>query len=63
MGASNRGAGIFIELLNGPMLFALKATPLEYKTGLDLVIERGWLWQHESGTFVRFTEAGADLFA
>ena len=39
------------------------ATPAEYKAGLDLAIERGWLWLHESGTYVRFTQAGADLFA
>jgi hypothetical protein len=23
----------------------------------------GWLWKHESGTYVKFTQAGADLFA
>jgi hypothetical protein len=23
----------------------------------------GWLWLHESGTFVKFTDAGAALFA
>jgi len=28
-----------------------------------MAIERGWLVLHESGTFVRFTQAGADLFA
>jgi hypothetical protein len=28
-----------------------------------LVIDRAWLEMHESGTFVRFTRAGADLFA
>jgi hypothetical protein len=22
----------------------------------------GWLWPHESGTYVKFTEAGAALF-
>jgi hypothetical protein len=54
---------IFIELLNRPMLFDLKATPAEYKAGLNLAIERGWLVLHESGTFVRFTQVGADLFA
>jgi hypothetical protein len=27
------------------------------------LIERGWLTMHESGTYVRFTPAGADLFA
>jgi hypothetical protein len=26
-------------------------------------IEKGWLVLHESGTFVKFTQAGADLFA
>jgi hypothetical protein len=49
--------------LNGPMLFELKATPAEYKAGLDRAIVNGWLVLHESGTFVRFTQAGADLFA
>ena len=54
---------IHIEKINGPMLFQLKATPAEYKAGLDRAIEKGWLLLHESGTFVRFTQAGADLFA
>jgi hypothetical protein len=31
--------------------------------GLKLAIERGWLWLHESGTYVRSTQAGAELFA
>jgi hypothetical protein len=30
---------------------------------LKLVIERGWLELQDSGTFVKFTAAGADLFA
>ena len=54
---------IHIEKINGPILFREKGTPAEYKAGLDLAIERGWLVMHESGTFVRFTQAGADLFA
>jgi hypothetical protein len=54
---------IHIELLNGPMLFELKATPAEYSVGLKLAIERGWLEMHESGTYVKFTQAGAELFA
>jgi hypothetical protein len=28
-----------------------------------LAIERGWLWKHGSGTYVKFTPAGAELFA
>ena len=33
----------------------------EYRAGLELAISRGWL--HESGTFVKLTQSGADLFA
>ncbi len=54
---------IHIEKINAPMLFHLKAAPAEYKAGLNLAIENGWLELHESGTFVRFTQAGKDLFA
>lgn len=54
---------IYIEKINGPFLFELKGTPAQYKAGLELAIERGFLWRHESGTFVKFTPAGADLFA
>ena len=43
--------------------FRERATPAEYSAGLKLAIARGWLVLHESGTFVRFTQAGADLFA
>jgi hypothetical protein len=54
---------IFIELVNGPFLFDLRGTPAEYRAGLNLAIELGWLWMHESGTYVKFTQSGADLFA
>jgi hypothetical protein len=54
---------IFIELINGPMLFEHKATPAEYSAGLKLAIERGWLTLDRSGTYVKFTQAGAELFA
>ena len=54
---------IHIEKINGPFLFKEGGSSAEYKAGLDLAIARGWLWLHESGTYVRFTEAGADLFA
>jgi hypothetical protein len=29
----------------------------------DRAIAQGWLWRHESGTYVKFSEAGAALFA
>ena len=53
---------IHIELINGPFLFEHKGSPAQYKAGLDLAIARGWLWLHESGTLVRLTDKGADLF-
>ena len=54
---------IYIELINGPLVFREKGTPDEYKAGLELAIERGWLALHESGTHVKFTQGGADLLA
>jgi hypothetical protein len=54
---------IHIELINGPMIFDHKATPAEYSAGLNLTIERGWLTLDRSGTYVKFTQAGAELFA
>jgi hypothetical protein len=54
---------IHIEKINGPFLFELKGSPAKYRAGLDLAVARGWLWPHESGTYVKFTQAGAELFA
>ncbi|MBR1238363.1 hypothetical protein [Bradyrhizobium sp. AUGA SZCCT0182] len=54
---------IYIEKINAPMLYQERATPAEYKAGLDLAISRGWLLLHESGTFVKFTPQGIELFA
>jgi hypothetical protein len=34
----------------------LKDSPSEYKAGLDLAIERGWLVLHEFATYVKFTQ-------
>jgi hypothetical protein len=57
-----RDGRIFIELINGPSL-EHKGSTAEYGAGLKLAIDRGWLWKHESGTYVKLTQAGADLFA
>jgi hypothetical protein len=54
---------IYIEHLNAPFLFGDKGTPEEYRAGLDRAISLGWLELHESGTFVKLTQGGADLFA
>jgi hypothetical protein len=53
---------VLIELINGPFLKA-GGSAAEYRAGLDLAIARGWFWRHESGTYVKFTQAGAELFA
>jgi hypothetical protein len=50
-------------LINWPFLHNLEGSPAEYSAGLNLTIERGWLRMHESGTYVKFTQAGAELFA
>ena len=54
---------IHIEKINEPFLFRDGGSPAEYGAGLKLAIERGWLWMHESGTYVKLTPAGAELFA
>ncbi|MBR0871392.1 hypothetical protein JQ633_13575 [Bradyrhizobium tropiciagri] len=54
---------IYIEKINYPMIYQDKATPAEYWAGLQYAIGQGWLEYHESGTFVRMKQAGADLFA
>jgi hypothetical protein len=50
---------IYIELVNAP----LQSQPSGIQGGLDLAITGGWLVLHESGTYVKFTGAGAELFA
>ena len=50
---------IYVEKINAPSLYQLKGTPAEYKAGLEHAIAKGWLWLHESGTYVRLNDAGA----
>jgi hypothetical protein len=54
---------IYIELINARFLYQDRGTAAEYGAGLQLAIDRGWLELHESGTYVKFTPAGAELFA
>jgi hypothetical protein len=54
---------IFIETINGKFLFKEGGTPAEYSAGLACAIAKGWLWKHESGTYVKFTPIGAGMFA
>ncbi len=53
---------IFIELINRPFLDA-GGTPDQFRAALARAIALGWLWRHESGTYVKFTPAGAEMFA
>jgi hypothetical protein len=53
---------LHMKKINRPFLQAA-GSPDEYIAGLDLAIAKGWLWKHESRLHVKFTQAGADLFA
>ena len=53
---------IYIELLNSPLLKE-GGTPDQYRAALAGAGTLRWLWPHESRTYVKFTPAGAELFA
>lgn len=38
-------------------------TANDFRAGIERAIAVGWLWLHESGTDLKFTDAGATLFA
>ena len=53
---------IYIERINAPFL-AAGGSGEDFRAGIARAIAQGWLWRHESGTYLKFTEAGAALFA
>jgi hypothetical protein len=53
---------LHIEKVNAAFL-AASGSPAEYGEGIRRAIANGWLWKHRSGAYVKFTQAGADLFA
>jgi hypothetical protein len=53
---------IYIERVNAPFL-AAGGSGDDFRAGIDRAIALGWLWLHESGTYVKFTDSGAELFA
>jgi hypothetical protein len=53
---------IYIERVNGAFL-AEGGTPDQYRAALARAIAMGWLSRHESGTYAKFTPAGAGMFA
>jgi hypothetical protein len=53
---------IYIERVNAPFLVAGGSAD-DFRTGIERAIALGWLWLHESGTYLKFTDSGAALFA
>ena len=53
---------IYIERVNAPFL-AAGGTGADFRAGIERAIALGWLWLHESGTYLKFTDAGTALFA
>jgi hypothetical protein len=53
---------IYIERVNAPFL-AAGGSADDFRAGMARAIALGWLWLHESGTYVKFTDNGAALFA
>jgi hypothetical protein len=53
---------IYIERVNAPFL-AAGGSGDDFRTGIERAIALGWLWRHESGTYLKFTDSGAALFA
>jgi hypothetical protein len=33
-----------------------KGSPAEYGAGLKIAIDRGWIWKHKGGTYVKLTQ-------
>ena len=52
----------FIERVNEPFQ-AAGGSGEQFGAGIEHAIALGWLWLHESRTYVRFTDNGAALFA
>jgi hypothetical protein len=53
---------IYIELVNAAFLTA-GGTAEQFRAGIQRAVDKGWMAHHESGTYVKFTPAGAELFA
>ena len=53
---------IYIERVNAAFLKA-GGTAEQFRDGIKRAVDKGWMVRHESGTYVKFTDAGAALFA
>lgn len=52
---------VYIEVINSKFLIGDKATADEYLAGLEFAKTQKWLEEHESGTYVKILQAGADM--
>jgi hypothetical protein len=57
-----QGGRIYIDLVNAAFLKA-GGTAEQFRDGIKKAVDKGWMVRHESGTYVKFTDAGAALFA
>jgi hypothetical protein len=55
-------AASYIWRVNAPFL-AAGGTGDDFRARIERAIVLSWLWRHESGTYVKFTDTGAALFA
>jgi hypothetical protein len=53
---------IYIERVNEPFL-AAGGSGDQFRAGIERALALGWIWRHESGTYVKFTDSGAALLA
>jgi hypothetical protein len=49
---------IYIERISAPFL-AVGGSGDDFRVGIERAIALGWIWLHESGTYVKFTDGGA----
>ena len=57
LATDRRKRELFARLADHLAMLASSIFDLACKAGLDLAIERSWLVLHESGTYVKFTQA------
>jgi hypothetical protein len=53
---------IYLELVNAAFLKP-GGTAEQFRAGIQRAVDKGWMVRHESGTYLKFTDAGAALFA
>jgi hypothetical protein len=53
---------IYIERVN-ELFLAAGGSGDQFRAGIERAVALGWICRHESGTYLKFTESGAALFA